>query len=81
MYTISISDFMPTGQRLSRKITKLVPSPLEIAESLEQNRWIENGFRIRTAVTIWESIGIDTPDDLDRATIIFRTKYSVNCYL
>jgi len=50
-----------------RRITKLVPSPLEIAESLEQNRWIENGFRIRTAVTIWESIGIDTPGDLERA--------------
>jgi 3-deoxy-manno-octulosonate cytidylyltransferase (CMP-KDO synthetase) len=50
-----------------RRITSLAPSPLEIAESLEQNRWIENGFRIRTAVTIWESIGIDTPGDLERA--------------
>ena len=55
-----------------RKITKLAPSPLEIAESLEQNRWIENGFRIRTAVTIWESIGIDTPDDLERALIFLE---------
>jgi 3-deoxy-manno-octulosonate cytidylyltransferase (CMP-KDO synthetase) len=50
-----------------RRITRLAPSPLEIAESLEQNRWIENGFRIRTAVTIWESVGIDTPGDLERA--------------
>jgi 3-deoxy-manno-octulosonate cytidylyltransferase (CMP-KDO synthetase) len=50
-----------------KKITLLARSPLEISESLEQNRWIENGFRIRTAVTLWESIGIDTPDDLDRA--------------
>jgi 3-deoxy-manno-octulosonate cytidylyltransferase (CMP-KDO synthetase) len=50
-----------------RKITALARSPLEIAESLEQNRWIENGFSIRTAVTSWESIGIDTPDDLEKA--------------
>jgi 3-deoxy-manno-octulosonate cytidylyltransferase (CMP-KDO synthetase) len=50
-----------------KKITRLARSPLEIAESLEQNRWIENGFSIRTAVTSWESIGIDTPDDLEKA--------------
>ena len=55
-----------------RKITKLVPSPLETAESLEQNRWIENGFRIRTSATIWESIAIDTPDDLDRARLFLE---------
>jgi 3-deoxy-manno-octulosonate cytidylyltransferase (CMP-KDO synthetase) len=50
-----------------KKITRLARSPLEIAESLEQNRWIENGFRIRTAVTSWESISIDTPEDLEKA--------------
>jgi len=50
-----------------KKITLLSRSSLEIAESLEQNRWIENGYRIRTAVTTWESIGIDTPDDLEKA--------------
>lgn len=48
-------------------ITRLPRSPLEITESLEQNRWIENGYKIRTAVTQWESIGIDTPGDLDSA--------------
>lgn len=49
------------------KITSLPPGTLEKAESLEQNRWIENGFKIRTAVTKWESICIDTPGDLDLA--------------
>ncbi|HAM08970.1 MAG: 3-deoxy-manno-octulosonate cytidylyltransferase [Bacteroidetes bacterium GWE2_41_25] len=53
-----------------QKITRLTRSPLEIAESLEQNRWIENGYRIRTAVTEWESIGIDTPEDLEKAKLI-----------
>jgi 3-deoxy-manno-octulosonate cytidylyltransferase (CMP-KDO synthetase) len=55
-----------------RKITLLGRSSLEITESLEQNRWLENGFRIRTAVTDWESIGIDTPEDLERAKDIIK---------
>ena len=53
-----------------KKITLLPRSPLEVSESLEQNRWIENGYRIRTAITLWESIGIDTPDDLEKAKLI-----------
>jgi 3-deoxy-manno-octulosonate cytidylyltransferase (CMP-KDO synthetase) len=53
-----------------KKITQLPRSPLEISESLEQNRWIENGIRIRTAVTSWESIGVDTPEDLERANML-----------
>lgn len=50
-----------------KKLTKLLRSPLEITESLEQNRWIENGYRIRTAVTVLENFGIDTPEDLEKA--------------
>lgn len=53
-----------------RKITLLPPGSLEIAESLEQNRWLENGFRIRTATTLWENIGVDTPHDLKKANLI-----------
>ena len=49
------------------RISKLDLSSLEKAEALEQLRWLENGFRIRTGTTQHESIGIDTPDDLDRA--------------
>lgn len=48
-------------------ITQLPQSILEIAESLEQLRWIENGFKIKVAITHEETIGIDTPDDLKKA--------------
>ena len=55
-----------------KKITLLPRSSLEISESLEQNRWIENGYLIRTAVTQWESIGIDTPGDLEKAKLLLE---------
>ena len=49
------------------QITQLPQSPLEIEERLEQLRWLENGYRIRVGVTNIQTIGIDTPEDLERA--------------
>ena len=49
------------------EVTQLPQSPLEKAESLEQLRWLENGYRIRVGITQVETVGIDTPDDLQRA--------------
>lgn len=50
-----------------QQITHLPPSSLEKSESLEQLRWLENGFTIRVALTHHASIGIDTPEDLQLA--------------
>ncbi|QKG52902.1 3-deoxy-manno-octulosonate cytidylyltransferase [Hymenobacter sp. BRD67] len=50
-----------------RQLTQLPPSPLELAESLEQLRWLEAGFQIQTAVTELDAFGIDTPEDVVRA--------------
>ena len=49
-----------------QQITKLPVSSLEKAESLEQLRWVENGYKIRCVVTNYESHCIDTPEDVDK---------------
>lgn len=50
-----------------RAVTALPQSPLELAESLEQLRWLENGYRIGVGISQVETVGIDTPEDLARA--------------
>ena len=56
-----------------RQITQLPQSSLEIAESLEQLRWLQNGFKIKVGLTDVETVGIDTPDDLKRAEEFLST--------
>ena len=50
-----------------REVTALPQSSLEKAESLEQLRWLENGYKIGVGISNIETIGIDTPEDLARA--------------
>jgi len=62
-----------------RRVTQLQPSPLEIAESLEQNRWLENNFCINAIMTKEENIAIDTPEDLEMAEkIVSSFKFQVS---
>ena len=56
-----------------RDITAMTQSSLETNESLEQLRWLENGLRIKVGITSHSSIGIDTPQDLERAELILSS--------
>ena len=56
------------------EVTQLAQTPLELAESLEQLRWLENGYRIRVGITDVETVGIDTPEDLQRAEEFLKTQ-------
>ncbi|HSU27793.1 MAG TPA: 3-deoxy-manno-octulosonate cytidylyltransferase [Chitinophagaceae bacterium] len=55
------------------KITKLPVSLLERAESLEQLRWLEHGYRIKCAITDKESYCIETPEDIDKVLRIIAS--------
>ncbi len=57
-----------------KRLTQLPPSSLEIAESLEQNRWLENDFYIKVIQTHGETIAIDTPEDLAYAQQWMKAK-------
>ena len=57
-----------------RQVTQLPQSSLEIAESLEQLRWLQNGYKIKVGTTDVETVGIDTPEDLQRAEEFLKTQ-------
>lgn len=57
-----------------KEITELPQSSLEVAESLEQLRWLENGYTIKVGISDVETIGIDTPDDLARAEEFLKNR-------
>lgn len=59
-----------------RKVTELPQSSLELAESLEQLRWLENGYKIKVSITDTENYAIDTPDDLERVVKMYGDKLS-----
>jgi 3-deoxy-manno-octulosonate cytidylyltransferase (CMP-KDO synthetase) len=67
---IGIYAFLP---EVLRKITTIPPSELEITESLEQLRWLQNGFRIKVGITNVQNVGIDTPEDLEEARKMIRS--------
>ena len=58
--------------KVLNEVTALAQTPLEKAESLEQLRWLESGYKIRVGITDIETIGIDTPEDLERAEHYLR---------
>lgn len=60
------------------EITQLPQSSLEIAESLEQLRWLQNGYRIKVGTTDIETVGIDTPQDLEKAEKWLKSGDSLN---
>ena len=57
-----------------KEITMLPQSSLELAESLEQLRWLENGYKIKVGISEVETIGIDTPQDLERAEEFLKNR-------
>ena len=71
-YYTHVGMYAYRAQTLS-EITKLPQSSLELAESLEQLRWLQNGYKIRVGITKSPTIGIDTPEDLERAIEFCRS--------
>ena len=59
-----------------KEVTQLPQSSLEIAESLEQLRWLQNGYKIKVGKTDVETVGIDTPQDLEKAEAFLKAQTS-----
>lgn len=55
------------------RLAALEPTPLERAEALEQLRALEHGYRIMAVETAYDSISVDTPEDLERVRRLVRT--------
>ena len=73
------SYFRHVGMYAYRKdvleeVTKLEPSSLENAESLEQLRWLENGYKVKCVITSFDSHCIDTPEDIDKVMRLMNVK-------
>lgn len=61
-----------------RAVTALPQSALEKAESLEQLRWLENGYKIGVGISEVETIGIDTPEDLEKAERFLDSQFTIH---
>lgn len=57
-----------------KQITKLPVSALEKAESLEQLRWVEAGYKVKCAITHHDSHCIDTPEDIEKVLKLMKGK-------
>lgn len=57
-----------------KALTQLPISMLEEAEALEQLRWLENGYTIQTAITMHETVAVDTKEDLAKILRLFFNK-------